>query len=137
MRKWETAIDTAIRKAMEAGEFDNLPGEGRPLDLNSDTNIPSDMRLAYKIMKENGIAPDWVMQGKMLTAKMQSWQSRLKRAYQTFSAHHESAKWHSAREQLILDAEQLNKEIISFNLKLPAGIAHRPLINVQSIFDQL
>ena len=32
-KDWESWIDQQIREAQERGEFDNLPGKGRPLDL--------------------------------------------------------------------------------------------------------
>src|ERR1700733_4201865 len=33
--RWESAIDKQIREAQERGDFDNLPGTGKPLpDLN-------------------------------------------------------------------------------------------------------
>jgi hypothetical protein len=36
-QSWESWIDQQIREAREAGEFDNLPGAGKPLpDLNAD-----------------------------------------------------------------------------------------------------
>jgi len=31
---WETWVERQIREAMERGDFDNLPGTGKPLDLN-------------------------------------------------------------------------------------------------------
>ena len=31
LSQWESAIDTQIREAQERGDFDNLPGQGRPL----------------------------------------------------------------------------------------------------------
>jgi hypothetical protein len=31
MEKWESPVDRAIREAQERGEFDNLPGAGKPL----------------------------------------------------------------------------------------------------------
>ena len=40
-----------IREAQEKGDFDNLPGEGEPLNLQDDRNIPEDLRLAHKILK--------------------------------------------------------------------------------------
>ncbi len=46
-----------ILKALEKGELDNLPGRGKPLDLTDDSHIPSDMRIAYKILKNAGYAP--------------------------------------------------------------------------------
>jgi hypothetical protein len=36
---YESAVDKAIREAQERGEFDNLPGAGKPLDLG-DPNDP-------------------------------------------------------------------------------------------------
>ncbi|HKX68506.1 MAG TPA: DUF1992 domain-containing protein [Intrasporangium sp.] len=36
---YESAVEKAIREAQERGEFDNLPGAGKPLDLH-DANDP-------------------------------------------------------------------------------------------------
>lgn len=36
---WESPVDRAIREAQERGDFDNLPGAGKPLDLG-DMNDP-------------------------------------------------------------------------------------------------
>lgn len=37
--RWESPIERAIREAQERGDFDDLPGSGKPLDLR-DTNDP-------------------------------------------------------------------------------------------------
>lgn len=42
---------------MEKGEFDNLPGQGKALDLEDDSHIPEDLRLAYKILKNADCLP--------------------------------------------------------------------------------
>ncbi|GAA2740631.1 DUF1992 domain-containing protein [Terrabacter aerolatus] len=36
---WESAVEKQIREAQERGDFDNLPGAGKPLDL-SDSGDP-------------------------------------------------------------------------------------------------
>ena len=46
-----------IRRAIEDGEFHNLPGSGKPLVLEDDTWIPEDMRLSYRILKNAGCIP--------------------------------------------------------------------------------
>jgi len=46
-----------IRAAQEDGLFDNLPGKGKPLNLEDDTGVPEDMRLAFKIFKNAGCLP--------------------------------------------------------------------------------
>lgn len=46
-----------IREAMARGEFDNLPGAGKPLALEDDSLVPEDLRVAYKILKNAGCLP--------------------------------------------------------------------------------
>ena len=46
-----------IRDAIQRGEFDNLPGRGKPLNLEDDRHIPEDLRLAYKVLKNAGCLP--------------------------------------------------------------------------------
>jgi len=46
-----------IREAIERGEFDNLEGRGKPLDLGNDSWIPEDLRMSYKILKNAGCLP--------------------------------------------------------------------------------
>lgn len=137
MKQWETGVDIAIRKAMEAGEFDNLPGQGQPLDLSVDPHVPADMQLAYKIMKQNGIAPDWIVQGKTLVAKIDSWHSRLNAAHKVYTKTNNVVAWLAAKDKLQEDAAKLNKEVVAYNLKLPAGVPHRPLLNVGAALERL
>ena len=47
----ESLIDEIIREAMEKGEFDNLPGKGKPLDLEAYFATPADVRLGYSVLK--------------------------------------------------------------------------------------
>jgi len=46
-----------IREAIENGEFDNLKGMGKPLDLGDEAWIPEDLRMAYRILKNSGCLP--------------------------------------------------------------------------------
>lgn len=46
-----------IREAMERGEFDDLPGKGKPLVLDDDPFVPDDMKMAVKICKNAGCVP--------------------------------------------------------------------------------
>lgn len=53
---WKIA-EQKIREAQERGEFDNLPGQGKPLDLDEDFRIPEEMRMAYTILKNANCLP--------------------------------------------------------------------------------
>ena len=49
--------ENRILQAIEAGEFDNLQGKGQPLNLEDDSHIPSELRMAYKILKNADCLP--------------------------------------------------------------------------------
>ena len=51
--------ENKIREAQRDGELDNLPGEGQPLRLDDDSHIPSELRMAYRILKNaNYVSPE-------------------------------------------------------------------------------
>jgi hypothetical protein len=56
----EKFIDEQIRRAIEAGEFDDLPGKGKPIDLRAYFETPEDLRMAYSILKSNNFVPEEV-----------------------------------------------------------------------------
>jgi hypothetical protein len=54
---FEKIIEERILQAQRRGDFDNLPGSGKPLDIEDDSHIPEDLRLAYKVLKNAGCVP--------------------------------------------------------------------------------
>ena len=46
-----------LEEAVSRGELDDLPGQGRPLELDDDRLIPEDLRVAYRILKNAGYVP--------------------------------------------------------------------------------
>ncbi|HEX9883022.1 MAG TPA: DnaJ family domain-containing protein [Desulfobaccales bacterium] len=57
MNFFERIAENRILEAMEAGEFDNLEGMGQPLNLEDDSHIPLELRMAYKILKNAHCLP--------------------------------------------------------------------------------
>ncbi len=56
----EKFIEERITKAMANGEFDNLKGAGKPLNLDAYFNTPEDIRLGYTLLKNNDFVPEEV-----------------------------------------------------------------------------
>ena len=50
--------DEKINEAIARGEFDNLPGKGRPLNLDPSFAIPEHSRMVYSILKNARIIPE-------------------------------------------------------------------------------
>ena len=54
---FEKIVEERIRQAQKKGEFDNLPGSGKPLKFEDDCHIMEELRLAYKILKNADCIP--------------------------------------------------------------------------------
>jgi hypothetical protein len=53
---WRIA-EERIKEAQRAGAFDNLPGKGKPLDLEDLRWVPEDLRIGYHILKNAHVLP--------------------------------------------------------------------------------
>ena len=53
----QSIAERRIAEAQERGDFDNLPGAGRPLLLEDDSAVPEELRMAYKVLKNAGCLP--------------------------------------------------------------------------------
>ena len=53
-------IDEQIKRAIEAGEFDNLEGAGKPQNLDDYFAAPEDLRMGYSVLKSNKFVPEEV-----------------------------------------------------------------------------
>jgi hypothetical protein len=53
----DTLAEARIEEALADGAFDDLPGAGRPLDLDDDRLVPEELRAAYRILKRAGFVP--------------------------------------------------------------------------------
>ncbi|MFQ6015272.1 MAG: DnaJ family domain-containing protein, partial [Anaerolineae bacterium] len=109
-------VERAIQEAMERGEFDNLPGRGKPLDLRENP-YAGDWELAYKIIKDAGFTLEWIelrqeiLQGRQECARFL--QDSLQEKRRTVERYERVANRY--REQ----AAELNKKVERYNLIVP------------------
>jgi len=52
---FDKVVEALIREAQERGEFDNLPGKGKPIDLSAYFEMPEEIRLAQSVLKNAGM----------------------------------------------------------------------------------
>ena len=53
---WRIA-EERIKEAQRAGAFDNLPGKGKPLNLEDLSWVPEDLRIGYLVLKNAHVLP--------------------------------------------------------------------------------
>ena len=132
-RDWEGAIERQIREAIERGEFENLPGRGKPLDLSREPNAPPEWDLAFKLLKDAGFAPEWIEQDKEIRAA----RTKLFRPFQSYLGRMDEARTDRAATEARLAADfriwaaELNRMIDDFNLKAPSPRLHHARIRIE------
>jgi hypothetical protein len=52
---FDKIVEALIKEAQERGEFDNLPGKGKPIDLTTYFEAPEEIRLVQSVLKNAGI----------------------------------------------------------------------------------
>ena len=57
MSYFTRVVEERIREAQKNGAFDNLPGQGKPLQLEDQSLVPEDLRMAYHILKNAHVLP--------------------------------------------------------------------------------
>lgn len=105
MQKWESPVDRLIREAMEAGKFDDLPGKGKPVNL--DGGFDATLR---RILRDNGATHPVLETRHALEAELQA-------ARRHFRHDGQEA---SFRRRI----HDLNRDIRLFNLRSPLPNFH-------------
>ncbi len=59
-------VEQKLEEAARRGDFDRLPGAGLPLDLSENPYVPAEWRLAFKILADHRIVPEFVERRKAI-----------------------------------------------------------------------
>ena len=138
MDKFESLVDKLIRESMERGEFDDLSGKGEPVDLSENPFEDPDVRTAHRLLRSAGFAPAWVEERKEIDASVQRAQATLRRARDLYR--HEipgGARWQRAVREFRETVAELNQRIRMYNLKAPATVFHRKVVDVDDWIREL
>ena len=115
---WRTIAERKIQEAMEEGAFRNLDGVGAPLALDEDPFTDPSLRMAHRLLKNNGFAPAWIEESREIDRDLVRAREELRRAGPDAAA--------AARFRTI--AAGLRSRIAAWNLKTPlAWMQKQPL----------
>src|SRR4051812_40009609 len=84
MDKWEPLIDRMIRESMERGEFDDLAGAGKPIDLTENPFEAPEVRTAHRLLRNAGFAPAWIEERKAIDSEFQEAYATVSRAKELY-----------------------------------------------------
>lgn len=125
----ESWLEEMLRQAAERGQFQELPGQGKPLrkeQLEADPYTPEHLRLTHKVLKDNDFIPAWMDQGKELDAHLAKVRAAFKRV-----AALPSGEQAAKRAELEERVKAYNRVALTYNLKVPQGVTHKPILRVE------
>lgn len=117
MFNWGRIVEEQIREAEQKGEFDDLAGQGKPLDYNDEeTALEGDLKMAHHILKNANALPFWIELDKEIRARQEHCRGLLEQVRAAASP--------AVRRRLIADyrdeAKAVNDHILHFNCICPA-----------------
>lgn len=146
-KRFADHIEEQIRAAEERGEFKNLPGMGRPLNL--DTNhYAGENALGYSLLKNNGYVPPEIDLAREIRQELERLNTRhanlrqrgrelRRRRMPPFAS--EKRAYNSAVNKALAEyetkARDLNRKILTLNLTAPAAL-HQPPLDVEQMVRQ-
>ncbi|MCU0513881.1 MAG: DUF1992 domain-containing protein [Anaerolineae bacterium] len=141
---WKSWLDEQVERLIGDGATDHLPGAGRPLDLEEDSNIPPEERLARRIMKDNDLPPAWVLLKQELDGERAALLHRLENYARDYGARLAEARrrnslilereaderWQRAGHKLRQDMETYNRKLLTYNVSAPPPFNQAIPLNV-------
>ena len=125
---WGSFIDKKIREAMDEGEFDDLQGKGKPLDMDENMFEEDGKWAAHHLLKENGFTLPWISKKNEILTALDRAKIPLKRTYTLyldrigFRSNDQTAihMWNRAKDDYREKIAGINQQINDYNLMVPS-----------------
>ena len=79
LEEWADVVTQRIEEAMRRGDFDNLPGRGKPLQLKREPFVPEDQQMAFKLLQNNDLTPAWIGNRRETLTGIETWREGMLR----------------------------------------------------------
>ncbi len=140
-------VEEQIQEAQARGDFDNLPGCGKPLNLDDNLFI-GDKAVAYSLLKGNGFAPPEIELAKEIRSEFEKAEAKLAelrhqgnslRTRRVPPFESEKRAFNHAVEKAAAEYDQLlrelNRKILNLSLMTPSAM-HRSMFEVEKLVQQ-
>lgn len=124
----DLSIEEIIRRAIQEGKFDDLPGKGEPLQLDDNPHEDPEWRAAHHILKSAGFTLPWIETLRQIESDLEAARVRLTQTWawrqETLAKDSEillvESEWTRAVQSFKEQIAIINDQIRSFNLGVPA-----------------
>jgi hypothetical protein len=141
-------LDQQIRLLIGDGDVSHLPNAGRKFDWSQESpHTPEDLRLAYKIMRDADVVPEWIALGAELEKERSTIERLAQQIHRDYLRRQAEA---DRRGSLVLKREaesrradalqrlrdqiaEYNRKLLVFNLTRPQAVAQRVPLTVDEV----
>lgn len=134
-QSWPDWIEDKIQEAMRRGEFDNLPGQGKPLRDRRNPFAPADRQLAHDLIQDSGHTLPWLGDGKEVERRIEAARRQLRQDYDWCQSNRKkveadspgaiAAIWAQKKAAFAQGIGEINRLIDTYNLKTPSPQFHK------------
>ena len=137
-------VNDLILESMSRGEFNNLPGAGKPLPQLEEPPNPVLDRTTERlnqILVNTGFAPQWVTLGKDITTQVNQLRNKICVKWTQLGPLpmdlHKARKWEELLDEYKCDLISVNKMVDKFNLIVPILNQQKTHYHLQRIVSQV
>jgi hypothetical protein len=127
--RFESIAERKIREAMESGAFENLPSKGKPIPIDENPFEDASLRMAHHLLRVNGFAPPWIEEACEIDRACENLRTGLESAHRSRAANPPS--WRRALDGFRERVIELNRRILTYNLKSPVTQFHKRLVDLE------
>lgn len=120
-------MEARIEAAMKRGEFDDLSGEGQPLNLNDNPFADPSWRLAYHVLNNADMSPLWLEMGSELREEIAELHAAIERALPGLLEN--SGAVRRKRDRFRLRVAAINRRLAEYNLIVPHSAFQIPVLD--------
>lgn len=120
---WRNLVEQRIQDGIERGLFENLAGTGKPLNLEEDALVPEDMRMAFRLLRSNGLAPLWVQLNKEIRDDIERLHRFRAYIHANWARSNPIEREHR-RHEYIGRIGEINDKILNYNILAPSPQVH-------------
>ncbi len=121
-------VEEQIQRAIADGQFDDLPGKGKPLRLDDNPYEDPEWALAHHMLRSSGYSLPWIEARNEIQASIEearltlrrSWEWRAQAGAENTPTGLVDAEWAKALEKFRLQLKEINQRILAYNLEVPS-----------------
>ena len=141
----DKSVEEIIRCAVQEGKFDDLPGKGKPLQLDQNPHEDPEWHAAYHILKSGGFSLPWIeslneIKTNLLNVRKalsQAWKWRQGDNGDQIEPRLMETEWRRSVDTFREKIESINKQIRSYNLEVPSVRFQLPLVNANQEIERI